>query len=66
MPGGMNGIELAVKARSLQPNIKIIYSSGFPSEALNERSGMDIDAPLLNKPYNQKVFIETVCKIMES
>jgi CheY-like chemotaxis protein len=51
MPGGMNGVELAAKARALNPNIKVLYTSGFPEEVLADKSGLRLDAPFLQKPY---------------
>ena len=56
MPGGMNGVELARRVRQLKPDVKIIYSSGFPSNTLAERSGTEVDGPLLNKPYQRSEF----------
>jgi PAS domain S-box-containing protein len=60
MPGGMNGVELARRVRQLKPGVKIIYSSGFPSEALAERSGTQVDGPLLYKPYQRDEFAAAV------
>jgi CheY-like chemotaxis protein len=65
MPGGMNGVELAHKARQLSPNLKIIYSSGFPADALTERSGMQVDAPLLRKPYQRAEFAAMIQRTLE-
>jgi PAS domain S-box-containing protein len=56
MPGGMNGAELAREARELNPKLKVIYSSGYPSDALVERSGTKVDGPLLRKPYQRAEF----------
>ncbi len=56
MPGGMNGAELVEKIRQLNPAIKVIYSSGFPADALSERSGTIIDGVLLRKPYQKAEF----------
>ena len=56
MPGGMNGVELGTKARVLRPDLKIIYSSGFPAEALAEKSMPLVDGPLLHKPYQRAEF----------
>ena len=54
MPGGMNGVELAQRALVLRPDLKIVYSSGFPAEALAEKSMLLVDAPccasLINAP----------------
>lgn len=51
MPGGMNGTELSKKAKQKLPNIKVLYMSGFPSGVIEDKSGADLDAPLLIKPY---------------
>jgi PAS domain S-box-containing protein len=56
MPGGMNGVELVQKIREFSPHIKVIYSSGFPADALAERSGTVVDGALLHKPYQRAEF----------
>jgi len=66
MPGGMNGVELVEKARALRPNLKIIYSSGFPAEALAERSMSLVDGPLLHKPYQRSEFTAIIHRVMDS
>jgi PAS domain S-box-containing protein len=60
MPGGMNGVELAEKARQINPRLKIIYSSGFPADALVERNGTRADDPMLRKPYQRAEFAAIV------
>ncbi|MGD0735898.1 MAG: PAS domain S-box protein [Terracidiphilus sp.] len=65
MPGGMNGVELVQKARVLRPDLKIIYSSGFPAEALAERSMSLVDGPLLHKPYQRHEFTSIIHHVME-
>ena len=60
MPGKMNGIELAHRVRELRPDIKIIFTSGFPAEALAERSGKPEGGPLLHKPYQRAEFADIV------
>ena len=66
MSGGMNGVELVQKARVLRPDLKIIYSSGFPAEALAEKSMPLIDGPLLRKPYQRAEFDAIIHRLMES
>jgi len=66
MPGGMNGVELVHHALALRPDLKIIYSSGFPAEALAERSMPLVDGPLLRKPYQRAEFTELVHQVMGS
>jgi CheY-like chemotaxis protein len=66
MPGGMNGADLVRKARVLRPGLKIVYSSGFPVEALAEKSMALIDGPLLRKPYQRAEFAAMVHRVMEA
>ena len=64
MPGGMSAAELVQKAHVLCPTLKIIYSSGFPAEALAEKSVPQIDGPLLRKPYLRTEFAATVRSVL--
>lgn len=52
MPGGMNGTQLSSEVKQKLPNIKVLYMSGFPSGVIADKSGTDLDAPLLTKPYS--------------
>ena len=51
MPGGLTGWELAKQARALIPALKVLYTSGYPLEALSGRVELDPGASLLAKPY---------------
>jgi PAS domain S-box-containing protein len=66
MPGEMNGIELAEKVRQKWPQIRIIFTSGFPAEALAERSGKLEGGPLLHKPYLRAEFADMVRRSMSA
>jgi CheY-like chemotaxis protein len=65
MPGGMNGAELAQRVRELSPRTRVIFSSGFPAEALSERSGTLVDGPILHKPYQRSELAAIVLRTME-
>lgn len=66
MPGGINGAELVEHIRQYLPAVKVIYSSGFPADALAERSGTAIDGHLLRKPYQRAEFEAAVRHVLES
>ena len=52
MPGGMNGFELAQHARKVQPDIKVLLTSGFPEHAADPSADPAVTgARLLQKPY---------------
>jgi len=53
MPGGINGWELAVNARKVRPELKVLLTSGYALEALAERGRLPAGAVVLNKPYRK-------------
>ena len=67
MPGGVNGVSLAQQVRKRLPNIKILYMSGFPSGVIADKSGIELDAPLLTKPFSYEELMsamdELVCEV---
>ncbi|MGE5269772.1 MAG: response regulator [Thiohalocapsa sp.] len=50
MPGRLDGVDLAVAARELRPNLRVLFATGFASLLRNDRETA-IDAPILRKPY---------------
>ncbi len=64
MPGGLSGMDLAIKARQLIPTMKVIYCSGFPAEILSQKSAIEVDAPLLRKPYQQSELMSLVASAL--
>jgi PAS domain S-box-containing protein len=55
MPGGINGRELARRARQRWPGIKIVFTSGFSEARLNGDAGpLAACTPLLSKPYRKQ------------
>ncbi|WP_043834562.1 hybrid sensor histidine kinase/response regulator [Muricoccus aerilatus] len=52
MPGGMNGAQLAVEARRLRPELKVLLTSGYVGEPLANKPIAD-DMDVLNKPYRR-------------
>ncbi len=53
MPGGINGYELAQLATELNPNIKILLTSGFTSKSMVKNNKAYFTKNLLRKPYRK-------------
>jgi signal transduction histidine kinase/CheY-like chemotaxis protein len=53
MPGGKTGVELAVEARDLLPNVKVLLTSGYPGEALMHYDVGRSEWPMISKPFRQ-------------
>ncbi len=51
MPEGMTGRDLARQLRTRQPQLKVIYTSGYSSEIMGSDSEFS-DGPFLPKPYS--------------
>jgi PAS domain S-box-containing protein len=51
MPGGMSGWDLAEQARAIRPSLKVLFTSGYPMEALQDRGQAEPGARMLSKPY---------------
>ena len=52
MPGGIDGIELARRARVIRPQLKVLLTSGYAQAAENHELNPDSEL-LLRKPYTQ-------------
>jgi signal transduction histidine kinase/CheY-like chemotaxis protein len=57
MPGGMNGAQLAVAARRIRPDLKILLTSGYVGQA-SAHEVVDQELPVLNKPYGRDELAE--------
>jgi signal transduction histidine kinase/CheY-like chemotaxis protein len=53
MPGGMNGRELAAQARLILPDVQVIFTSGYSSDAVRRAEPPDNRAQFLGKPYRR-------------
>jgi len=65
LPGGMNGIEIASKAREIQPRIKILYTTGYTDDAVVPDDQLNLDVTLLNKPYRRAELLEIVRTVLD-
>jgi PAS domain S-box-containing protein len=50
MPNGMNGVELAREARRLNKGIKVLLTSGYAGNVLEQHGALD-EFPIIDKPY---------------
>ncbi len=60
MPGGINGLELAKKAQTLRPDIKIKLTSGFSERIEDAGPYKDLVSNVLHKPYRKIDLAKTV------
>ncbi|MES1199119.1 MAG: PAS domain S-box protein [Pseudomonadota bacterium] len=66
MPGGATGWDLARQAREFVPNVKVLFTSGYPLETLADRAVLPVNAHLINKPYRMADLARRVREELDS
>ena len=65
MPGGMHGRALAQEARKRQPDLRVLYTSGYTQDAMVHEGKLDRGVELLNKPYRRHELAVRVREILD-
>ena len=60
----MDGIELAKRASELDPELKIMFITGFAAVTLNNETKAPKDARVLSKPFHLKDLVREVDKLL--
>ena len=64
MPGGMNGVQLAVQAARLRPELRVLLTSGYTGAALQAHD-VPGNLPLLGKPYGRDELANKLRVVLE-
>jgi two-component system cell cycle response regulator CpdR len=62
----MDGIELARRATELDPDLKVMFITGFAAVALNPDSHAPKDAKILSKPFHLRDLVDEVEKMLKA
>jgi CheY-like chemotaxis protein len=65
LPGGMSGRELAEEARCLRPGLRVLFTSGFTSNAIVHHGRVDEGVDLLSKPYRRADLARKLREVLE-
>ena len=60
----MDGIELARRATELDPEIKVMFITGFAAVALNPDSAAPKNAKILSKPFHLRDLVNEVQRLL--
>jgi two-component system cell cycle response regulator CpdR len=60
----MDGIELARRATELDPDIKVMFITGFAAVALNPDNNAPPQAKVLSKPFHLKDLVSEVQRLL--
>ena len=62
----MDGIELARRASELDPELKIMFITGFAAVVLNSDTVAPKDARVLSKPFHLKDLVREVDRLLDA
>jgi two-component system, cell cycle response regulator CpdR len=62
----MDGIELARRATELDPEIKVMFITGFAAVALNSANAAPKDARILSKPFHLRELVNEVERLLKA
>nr|WP_269751196.1 response regulator [Acuticoccus mangrovi] len=61
----MNGIELARKAARLDPDLRVMFITGFAAVALDGEHGAPRGSKVLSKPFHLRELVREVGRMLE-
>lgn len=65
MPGGLSGADVAREAQRRAPDIKVLFTTGYTAHAVQQRSRLPADTPLLPKPYTKADLAQQLRELLD-
>ena len=65
MPRGMDGRALAVAARQVRPELKVLFTTGY-SESLSAKADEILSAPVLMKPNRKPELAQALRDVLDA
>lgn len=66
LAGGMNGQQVAEEARKIDPDIKVLFTSGYAESAIVHNGRLDDGVELLSKPYRRAELAGKIRKVLDA
>ena len=65
MPGGMTGAQLAKRARQRNPNLNVLFTSGYSDTGIFHHGVLQGSDDILNKPYRKEELAQKVRDVLD-
>jgi CheY-like chemotaxis protein len=65
LPNGMNGRELAEKARQRRPGLKVLFTTGYARNAIVHQGRLDPGVELIVKPFTHSSLAAKVRSVLD-
>lgn len=66
LPGGMTGVEIAEQAKTLLPDVEVLFTSGYSDAALMHDGRLDPGVRLLQKPFRRGALARAVRAVLDA
>jgi PAS domain S-box-containing protein len=63
---GMTGRQVADRLRAGRPDLRVLYMSGYPGDAIADRGLLEPDAPLVAKPFSSEALRAKVRELLDA
>ena len=64
MPGTLDGVDVAIRARDQDPGVLIIVVSGYAVQLMDRLSGLQPPATFIRKPFRPSEVLEVLWRLM--
>ncbi len=65
MPGGMTGAQLAKQASQRNPNLSVLFTSGYSESGIFDHGILRGSDDILNKPYRKEELAQKVRDVLD-
>lgn len=65
LPGGLNGRQLADRARQLRPDLVVLFTSGYARDAIVHHGRLDPDVEMIGKPFTYAALGAKIRKVLD-
>ncbi len=65
LPGGLNGRQLADKARQLRPDLVVLFTSGYARNAIVHHGRLDPGVEMIGKPFTYAALGTKIRKVLD-
>jgi CheY-like chemotaxis protein len=66
LPGGISGRQLVDEVKPIRPELPVLFTTGYTSNAIVHHGRLDPGVQLLNKPYTQRELARKVSQLLGS